>query len=99
MLFFDDKGENITRKLLGNNKMNEDKFNLKRFLDAQKSNYLDAISELKNGRKLTHWMWYVFPQVSGLGRSEMSEFFAIKASKKQRRIWLIPFYAIVMMNA
>ena len=51
-------------KLLGNRKMNEDKFNLKRFLDAQKSNYLDAINELKNGRKVTHWMWYVFPQVS-----------------------------------
>lgn len=39
---------------------------------------MDAIKELKNGRKLTHWMWYVFPQVSGLGRSETCEFFAIK---------------------
>lgn len=71
-------------KLLGNNKMNEDKFNLKRFLDAQKSNYLDAISELKNGRKVTHWMWYIFPQVSGLGRSETSEFFAIKSIEEAK---------------
>ena len=64
--------------------MNEDKFNLKRFLDAQKSNYLYAIKELKNGRKVTHWMWYVFPQVSGLGRSETSEFFAIKSIEEAK---------------
>ncbi len=71
-------------KLLGNDKMNEDKYNLKRFLDAQKSNYLDAIKELKNGRKVTHWMWYVFPQASGLGRSETSEFFAIKSTEEAK---------------
>lgn len=64
--------------------MNEDKFNLKRFLDAQKSNYLYAIKELKNGGKVTHWMWYVFPQVSGLGRSETSEFFAIKSIEEAK---------------
>lgn len=71
-------------KLLGNNKMNEDKFNLKRFLDTQKFNYMDAIKELKNGRKVTHWMWYVFPQVSGLGRSETCEFFAIKSIEEAK---------------
>lgn len=64
--------------------MSEDKFNLNRFLNAQKSNYLDAISELKNGRKVTHWMWYIFPQVSGLGRSETSEFFAIKSIEEAK---------------
>ena len=70
--------------MIGDCGMNEDKFNLNRFLDAQKSNYLYAIKELKNGRKLTHWMWHVFPQVSGLGRSETCEFFAIKSVEEAK---------------
>jgi uncharacterized protein (DUF1810 family) len=51
--------------------------NLKRFLDAQKVNYTDALNEIKSGKKRTHWMWYVFPQVQGLGFSEMSKRYAI----------------------
>ncbi|MFD2717267.1 DUF1810 domain-containing protein [Hymenobacter monticola] len=51
---------------------------LARFLDAQASNYHDALAEIKNGRKRTHWMWYVFPQIQGLGLSETARFFAIK---------------------
>ena len=70
--------------------MSEDKFNLKRFLDAQKSNYGDAINELKNGRKVTHWMWYIFPQVSGLGRSETSEFFAIQSVEEAKAYMINP---------
>lgn len=54
--------------------MNEDKFNLDRFLDAQKSNYPDAISELKNGRKVTHWMWYVFPKFQALAEAKRVSF-------------------------
>ncbi len=51
---------------------------LKRFIDAQKSHYPIALSEIKNGRKRTHWMWYIFPQIQGLGFSETSKFYAIK---------------------
>ena len=52
--------------------------NLKRFLDAQESDYAIALAEIKGGRKLTHWMWYIFPQIAGLGFSSTSKFYAIK---------------------
>ena len=51
---------------------------LERFLDAQKADYQIALSEIKKGRKQSHWMWYIFPQIQGLGFSETSKFFAIK---------------------
>lgn len=52
--------------------------NLERFIDAQETSYGIAISEIKNGRKRSHWMWYIFPQIQGLGFSETSRFYAIK---------------------
>ena len=52
--------------------------NLTRFLDAQKSDYSTALAEIKNGKKRSHWMWYIFPQIHGLGFSETSIFYAIK---------------------
>jgi len=52
--------------------------NLDRFLEAQKSSYAMALNEILNGRKTTHWMWYIFPQLSCLGRSEMATYYGIK---------------------
>lgn len=52
--------------------------NLQRFLDAQETTYLVALSEIMNGKKQSHWMWYIFPQIQGLGFSEISKRFAIK---------------------
>jgi uncharacterized protein (DUF1810 family) len=52
--------------------------NLKRFVDAQATTYPIALAEVKNGRKQSHWMWYIFPQIQGLGFSETSKFYAIK---------------------
>ena len=51
---------------------------LQRFLDAQKNTYSDALSEIKNGKKQSHWMWFIFPQVQGLGNSEYARRYAIK---------------------
>jgi len=51
---------------------------LTRFTEAQAQNYADALAEIKNGKKRTHWMWYVFPQIQGLGNSEFARFYAIK---------------------
>ncbi|HRN93104.1 MAG: DUF1810 domain-containing protein [Chitinophagales bacterium] len=51
---------------------------LERFLEAQENSYQTALSEIRNGRKHTHWMWYIFPQVEGLGFSETSKYYAIK---------------------
>jgi uncharacterized protein (DUF1810 family) len=52
--------------------------NLTRFLDAQASSYEQALSEIKSGRKRSHWMWFIFPQLQGLGYSETARFYAIK---------------------
>lgn len=51
---------------------------LDRFIRAQEYNYSDALKEIKNGRKISHWMWYVFPQIKGLGKSDTAKWYAIK---------------------
>jgi len=51
---------------------------LGRFLTAQEQDYSRALAEIKQGRKQSHWMWYIFPQISGLGFSETAKFYAIK---------------------
>ena len=56
-----------------------DLFNLERFVDAQKSVYSTVIEELESGIKISHWMWYIFPQVEGLGRTGMAKLYAIKS--------------------
>ncbi len=54
-----------------------DSHDLQRFVDAQAQTYDQALAELRAGRKRTHWMWFVFPQIAGLGRSGMAQRFAI----------------------
>ena len=51
--------------------------NLTRFVEAQKGICESALAEIKSGRKAGHWMWYIFPQIKGLGYSETSRHFAI----------------------
>lgn len=51
---------------------------LKRFRDAQKADYEQALSEIRAGKKRSHWMWYIFPQIHGLGYSSISRYYAIK---------------------
>lgn len=55
-----------------------DKYNLQRFLDVQKYNYDIALEELKNGEKQSHWIWFIFPQLKGLGQSYMSIYYGIE---------------------
>ena len=62
----------------------DDPHELQRFIDAQESTYDRALSELLRGKKQSHWMWYIFPQFDGLGRSEMSRRFAIKSVEEAR---------------
>ena len=57
----------------------DDPFDLQRFVDAQAVNFADARQELAAGRKQSHWMWYVFPQFSGLGSSAMAQRYAIRS--------------------
>ena len=55
----------------------DDPYNLQRFVDAQEPVYARVREELEGGRKRTHWMWFVFPQIQGLGSSPMAQRFAI----------------------
>lgn len=64
-----------------------DPFNLERFVAGQAVNYDDAVAELRRGAKTSHWIWYVFPQLKGLGFSRSSSFYGI-ASLDEARAYL-----------
>jgi uncharacterized protein (DUF1810 family) len=63
-----------------------DAFGLQRFVDAQDGGgtYRDALAELRAGRKRSHWMWFVFPQIAGLGRSATAQHYAISGLDEAR---------------
>ncbi|WP_321793854.1 DUF1810 domain-containing protein [Caballeronia sp. J97] len=64
-----------------------DPFDLQRFVDAQVSVIDDVRAELSAGRKRTHWMWFIFPQIAGLGHSAMAQHYAI-SSRDEARAYL-----------
>jgi uncharacterized protein (DUF1810 family) len=63
-----------------------DQYDLQRFVDAQDrgGTYDDALAELRDGRKTSHWMWFVFPQIAGLGNSPMAQRYAISSLDEAR---------------
>ena len=56
-----------------------DPHNLSRFVQAQEDDYEQALAEIRSGRKRSHWMWYIFPQIDGLGFSSTSRRYSIKS--------------------
>ena len=62
----------------------DDPFDLNRFLHAQEGVYERALAELRAGCKRSHWMWFVFPQIDGLGRSSTARHYAIKSLAEAR---------------
>jgi uncharacterized protein (DUF1810 family) len=64
-----------------------DPYNLRRFVDAQTGIFDSALSELRAGRKQSHWMWFVFPQLAGLGHSQTAQYYGI-ASLDEARAYL-----------
>ena len=58
---------------------------LNRFLSQQNTVYTTVLSELRDGEKRTHWMWFIFPQIEGLGHSSTAQFFAIKGIEEARQ--------------
>ena len=64
-----------------------DQYNLHRFLDAQERVYDTVVDELRTGSKSSHWIWFIFPQIAGLGRSGMAQQFAI-ASLEEAKAYL-----------
>ena len=67
-----------------------DSFNLSRFVDAQQGVYETVLQELQNGRKETHWMWFVFPQLKELGRSSTALFYGINGFEEAQAYLLHP---------
>ncbi|ORB82577.1 calpastatin [Mycobacterium kansasii] len=61
-----------------------DPFDLKRFVDAQDPIYHSVVVELRSGRKRTHWMWFVFPQLCGLGHSPAADYYGISSAAEAR---------------
>lgn len=62
-----------------------DTFNLDRFLDGQRFGYDYALNEIRNGRKEGHWIWYVFPQLKGLGHSPNAEYYGISGIEEAKQ--------------
>ena len=61
-----------------------DPYNLNRFVEAQADVYDTALAEIRTGRKRTHWMWFIFPQIDGLGSSETARYYAIESAGEAR---------------
>jgi uncharacterized protein (DUF1810 family) len=61
-----------------------DPYDLSRFVQAQERDYEQVLSEIRSGRKRSHWMWYVFPQIDGLGFSSLSKRYSIKSLAEAR---------------
>jgi uncharacterized protein (DUF1810 family) len=61
-----------------------DTFDLERFVVAQQGVYDDVLEELRRGRKVGHWIWFIFPQIAGLGHSAMSQRYAISSLNEAR---------------
>ena len=63
-----------------------DPYNLQRFVDAQQPVFEQVCSELREGCKKSHWMWFIFPQIKGLGHGETARTFAFRRVRKPKRI-------------
>ncbi len=55
---------------------------MQKFIEAQEAIYPQVLSELEAGRKVSHWMWFIFPQIQGLGRSSTAQYYAIKDAEQ-----------------
>jgi uncharacterized protein (DUF1810 family) len=67
-----------------NSQLQADPFDLARFVKAQEGVYERALQELKQGEKRSHWMWFIFPQIEGLGRSPVARFYSMKSGAEAK---------------
>jgi uncharacterized protein (DUF1810 family) len=72
----------------------DDPFGLERFMSAQEGVYPQALEELRGGRKRSHWIWFIFPQIDGLGSSETTRYFAIKSLEGARAFLAHPVLGV-----
>src|SRR5690349_20676915 len=78
--------------------MNNDLYNLSRFIEAQEGIFESVLSELSNGQKRTHWMWFIFPQIEGLGRSAVSRQYSIKSDDEARQYLNHPVLGVRLLK-
>jgi uncharacterized protein (DUF1810 family) len=67
-----------------------DRYNLQRFIEAQEPIYERVLAELRAGAKVSHWMWFIFPQLKGLGRSSTADYFGIASLAEAKAYWQHP---------
>ena len=72
---------------------------LNRFIQAQAQYYNQALDELRTGHKRSHWMWFIFPQLKGLGHSHAATYYGINNRKKPKLFCVIQFWASVIWNS
>ncbi|MCJ8152003.1 MULTISPECIES: DUF1810 domain-containing protein [Shinella] len=77
----------------------DDPFQLNRFVEAQEPIFSTALGELRAGRKQTHWMWFIFPQLRALGRSPTAELYGIASLDEARAYLLLPVLAGRLVEA
>ncbi len=68
---------------------------LERFKEAHQRDYATALAEIRSGRKKSHWMWYIFPQIHDLGFSSISQFYAIKTCGRHLNILMTASWALI----
>ena len=78
--------------------LEEDLFNLNRFVDAQRLDYAVALDEITQGKKYSHWMWYIFPQIQGLGRSHIAQKYAISNAVEARAYLTHPVLGVRLLE-
>ena len=65
-----------------------DNTSLTRFLSAQQNIYPQVVKELQSGKKTSHWVWFIFPQIEGLGSSSTAKYYSIKTIEEAREYWM-----------
>jgi uncharacterized protein (DUF1810 family) len=78
--------------------VSDDAYDLARFIKAQEGTYYHALAEIRRGRKESHWMWFIFPQFRGLGRSSVSQLYAIKSADEARAYLAHPLLGTRLME-
>ena len=73
-------------------------FTLERFKSAQEEAYGRALQEIKSGRKQSHWMWYIFPQIRGLGRSSVAQYYEIQDREEAIAYWEDPLLSVRLVE-
>lgn len=80
----------LTRMAANQTNEQDDPFDLNRFVRAQEESYARALAEISSGQKRSHWMWYIFPQIDGLGSSPTTKFYAIKSLQEAQQYLIHP---------